>query len=346
MVEPETTQLQPQRYEHRTPTYEMTVAGKDITPHIDARLISLTLTEGRENTADQLDIELDDHDGLLNIPRQEAEIELMIGWLGDQLVDKGSFVVDEVEHTGAPDKVTIRARAADMAGEIRTRKEKSWRNTTLGAVIADLAKNSKLTHKVDATLAKTAIAHITQTNESDMHFLTRLARKYDAVATVKKKHLLFMPINGTQNSKGKKLPTVHITRADGDQHRWASSARDAFDGVKAYWSDSVNGKRKMVVAGKKTGNTKTLKETYASEKDALDAARAERQRLERGIATLELTLAMGRPEITAQSPITVSGWKDEMDGQDWLVKEVCHTLNDGSGWTTKVDMEIGTQTSA
>ncbi len=326
---------------HPAPTYALTVAGKDITPFVDARLISLTLTEGRENTADQLDLELSDHDGQLELPRKEAEIELSIGWVGQLLVDKGSFVVDEVEHTGAPDKVTIRARAADMGGEIRNRKEKSWRNTTLGALLADLAKRSKLTHKVDERLAKTAIAHITQTNESDMHFLTRLARKYDAVATVKKKHLLFMPINGTRNSKGERLPTIHITRRDGDQHRWSSSTRDAFDGVKAYWSDSVNGKRRLVVAGKKEGNTKTLKETYASEKDALDAAKAERQRIERGMATFELALAIGRPEVTAQTTITVTGFKQEIDGQDWLVKEVTHTLNEGSGWTTKAQMERG-----
>lgn len=34
---------------HQTPTYRLTVAGRDITPAIDARLISLTLTEGRAN---------------------------------------------------------------------------------------------------------------------------------------------------------------------------------------------------------------------------------------------------------------------------------------------------------
>lgn len=334
------------RREHLAPTYELKVAGKDITPKLAPRLMSLSLTEGRENTADQLDLELDDHDGLLEIPRKEAEIELRIGWQGQQLVDKGSFVVDEVEHSGTPDRITIRARAADMGGEIRTRKEKSWKNTTLGAVIADLAKNSQLTHKVDGTLAKVAIPHLTQTNESDMHFLTRLARKYDAVATVKKKHLLFMPINGSKNSKGEKLPTVHITRQDGDQHRWSSSARDAFDGVKAYWSDRVNGKRKAAVAGKKTGNVKSLKETYASEKDALDAARSEMQRLARGTATFELSLAVGSPEITAQSPIKVSGWKDDIDGEDWLVKEVSHSLNEGSGWTTKAQMERGGEANA
>lgn len=71
--------------------------------------------------------------------------------------------------------------------------------------------------------------------------------------------------------------------------------------------------------------------------------KAERQRIERGMATFELALAMGRPEITAQSPIKVSGWKEEIDGDDWLVKEVTHSLNDGSGWTSKAQMERGSR---
>lgn len=328
-------------YQHLAPTYRLVVQGQDISPKLQARLESLSLTEGRENQADQLDIVLLDHDGLVIIPSKEAEIELQIGWQGQPLIDKGSFVVDEVEHSGAPDKLTIRARAADMGGEIRTRKEKSWHNTTLGAVLAEVAKRSGLTHKIDQVLARIPIAHLDQTNESDMHLLTRLARSYDALATVKKKHLLFMPINGTKNSKGESLPLITITRADGDQHRWATSARDAFDGVRAYWSDSVNGKRKEVIAGKKTRNVKTLKETYASEPDALDAAKSEMQRLERGSATFSLSLAVGRPEITAQSPITVTGFKPEIDGQDWLVKEVTHRMDGGSGWTTQVQMERG-----
>lgn len=333
--------MQQQYYTHLAPDYRLVVDGKDISAKVQPRLISLTLTEGRENNADQLDLELDDSDGQLAIPRQEAVIELAIGWKGQQLVDKGSFVVDEAEHSGAPDRITIRARSADLGGEIRTRQEKSWHDTTLGAVLADIAKRNSLTHKVDQALAAIKVAHIDQTNESDMHFLTRLARQYDAVATVKKKHLLFLPINGTKTSKGESLPAVAITSADGDQHRWASSTRDAFEGVRAWWSDRVNGSRKSVIAGKKGANLKTLKETYPSKEDALEAAKAELQRLERGHATFELTLAMGRPEIAAQTPITVQGFKPEIDGQGWLVKEVTHTLNEGSGWTTKASMERG-----
>lgn len=207
--------------------------------------------------------------------------------------------------------------------------------------MAEIAKRSGLTHKVEQVLSRIPIAHLDQTNESDMHLLTRLARSYDAVATVKKKHLLFMPINGTKNSQGQGLPQITITRKDGDQHRWATSARDAFDGVRAWWSDSVNGKRKEVIAGKKTRNMKTLKETYASEQDALAAAKSEMQRLERGGATFNLSLAIGRPDITAQSPIRVVGFKPEIDGQDWLVKEVTHRMDGGSGWTSQVQMELG-----
>lgn len=330
-----------QQYTHLAPDYRLVVDGQDISLKVQPRLISLTLTEGRENNADQLDLELDDSDGKLALPRKEAVIELAIGWRGQQLVDKGSFVVDEVEHTGAPDRVTIRARSADLGGEIRTRKEKSWHDTTLGTLLGELAKRNSLTHKVDQALAAIKIAHIDQTNESDMHFLTRLARKYDAVATVKKKHLLFLPISNTKTSKGESLPTIEITRADGDNHRWASSTRDAFEGVRAWWSNRVNGSRKSVIAGKKGNNLKTLKETYASKEDALEAARAEMQRLERGYATFELTLAIGRPEVMPQSPIKVAGFKPEIDGEGWLVKEVVHTLDDGSGWTTKASMERG-----
>ena len=328
-------------YTHPAPDYTLVVDGRDITARVDPRLISLTLTEARGEEADQLELELSDHDGALAIPPKSAIIELAIGWAGQALVQKGAFVVDEVEHTGAPDKLSIKARSADMRKEMRVRTEVSWHDTTIGAIVNKIAGRHQLTPRVDGRLAGVQVEHIDQTHESDLHFLNRLARQHDAVATVKNKHLLFLPINGTKTSTGNELPTATITRADGDQHRYSSSTRDAFEGVKAYWSDRVNGRRKSVVAGKKDGSLKTLKETYASEQDALAAARAERQRLERGMATFELALAVGRPEITAQSPIKVTGWKEEIDGEDWLVKEVTHTLNESNGWTSKAQMERG-----
>lgn len=80
------------------PDYQLTVNGRDISRAIkaDARLISLTLTESRGDEADQLDIELDDSDGALDLPKKGAELALRLGWEGLGLVDKGTFEVDEV----------------------------------------------------------------------------------------------------------------------------------------------------------------------------------------------------------------------------------------------------------
>ncbi|QVM87412.1 hypothetical protein I0D68_20035 [Pseudomonas lalucatii] len=50
------------------PLCRVLVDGRDITASISARLVSLTLTDNRGLEADQLDIQLSDHDGLLAIP--------------------------------------------------------------------------------------------------------------------------------------------------------------------------------------------------------------------------------------------------------------------------------------
>jgi len=131
----------------------MVVDGRDITPTIDPRLISMTLTEARSGEADQLDIELSDHDGALAIPSKDALITLALGWKGQALVDKGSFVVDEVEHSGAPDRLSIKARSADMQRDMRKRVEKSWHDTTLGAVVGEIAAKHGLTPRIGAELA-------------------------------------------------------------------------------------------------------------------------------------------------------------------------------------------------
>lgn len=322
---------------YRAPAFRMTVDGRDITPAVDARLISLTLTETRGEEADQLDIELTDHDGSLAIPSKDALITLALGWRGQPLVDKGSFVVDEVEHTGSPDRLAIKARSADLQRDMRKRTEKSWHDTTLGAVVSEIAGRHGLTPRIGGALAGVKVDHIDQTHESDLHFLTRLARLHDATANVKAKHLVVLPINSSTTASGQALEAGAITRASGDQHRYHSADRNAYTGVRANWQDPQTAEKRSVLVGSEE-REKKLKDTYGSEADALAAARSERQRVERGKATFELTLAHGRPELMPQTPLTVSGFKPEIDGTPWRVVKVAHSLGD-AGLTTRLEAE-------
>ena len=334
----------------RSPSYRLVVDGKDITPTLNPRLISLKLDEARGDTADQLEITLSDHDGALQLPRKGVKIALQLGWAGSDLVDKGQYVVDEAEHSGAPDVLTIRAKAADMGKTLKARRDQSWHGQTLGDILRTIAARHGLSASIAPQLAGIAVAHIDQT-ESDMNFVTRLAKRHDAVATVKKGALIFLPINGSKTSQGKTLPAIAITRASGDSHRYAETDRDAYVGVKAFWHSTKQANRKSVVvpskskpkasdAGTVEHNYKSLSETYATEADALAAAKAEWQRIQRGMATFSLKLAVGVPQLTPQSPVTVQGFKQQIDGTQWLAVRVSHQL-DESGLTTEVECETG-----
>ncbi|GEN25408.1 phage late control protein [Halomonas cupida] len=330
--------LQQQGRPARVPSYDISLAGQRISPELGARLQSLRLTDNRGLEADQLDIVLEDHDGRLDLPTRGAELRLALGWKGDGLIDRGTYIVDEVEHSGAPDTLTIRARSADMRKDLPGKRSQSWDKITVRDIITTIAERHDLEPKVSEGLAGIRVRHIDQTDESDLHFLTRLAERYDAVATVKAGNLLFIAAGQATTAGGTEIPPIQLYRQVGDTHRYSVTDRDAYTGVKAFWNDTAGAERKIVIAGE-TENLKSLRPTYASENDALVAASAEWQRLQRGGAEFSLELAEGRPDLYPETPVWLIGWKPQIDATPWLITEVVHTLNE-SAYTTELTMEV------
>lgn len=74
----------------------------------------LTLRNNRGFKTDQLDIELHDSDRRLRLPRRGANVALSLAWKETGLINKGGFTVDEIEHSGCPERLTIRAGSADF----------------------------------------------------------------------------------------------------------------------------------------------------------------------------------------------------------------------------------------
>lgn len=305
---------------------------------IKDRLESLTLTDNRGLEADELELVLDDHDNALALPKRGAVIQLSLGWTDSALINKGTFIVDEVEHSGSPDKLSIKARSADFKDNIHAKKATSYHAKTLGEIVATIAKAHKLTPKVSKELASINIAHVDQTDESDLNLLSRLAKDYDAIVTVKSGHLMLFKAGQATTVSGKPIPPVTITREDGDQHRYTLVERESgYTGVKAYWNDKKGARRKEVLVGK-DDKLKVIRKTYRSETEAKHAAQAELKRSQRNAATFSLTLALGRPEIIPETPAKLNGWKAEIDTHSWLVIKATHSLS-GSGLTTGLEME-------
>ncbi|MEQ1975044.1 phage late control D family protein [Xenorhabdus sp. SGI240] len=346
-----------------SPVYVLSAGDSNINARIQDRLISLSLTDNRGFEADQLDIELDDSDGLLSLPPRGTELSLHLGWQGEALIHKGKFIVDEIEYSGPPDKVTVRARSADFRATLNISRELSYHQKTMGDIVQTIAARNNLQPEVDKTLAAIAIKHIDQTNESDGSFLTRLAKQEGAVAAVKNGYLLFMRQGQNQTVSGRPLPVVMITRQSGDGYRFSLADRSAYTGVSASWLNTREPQKKeqVIVRRKRRqsrqtaqpkkeekqgeylagseGNVLVLKHTYAYRSTAERAAKAEWEKIQRGVASFSIQLAKGRPELFPEMKVRVIGFKPQIDQADWTLVTVTHTLND-SGLTSSLELEV------
>jgi phage protein D len=320
------------------PAFRLTVDGNDLAQKFSPRLMSLELTDNRGIEADQLSITLSDHDGLLVIPPKGAILRLWLGWSDTGLVDKGTYTVDETEHSGAPDVLSIRARSADLRKGLKTKRERSWSNTTLGEVLGAIASGNGLKATIAEALGGLPILQLDQANESDANLISRLGEEFDAVATVKSGCLLCMPAGGGKTASGMALPHITLTRVDGDQHRYLQADRDSYDGVRAYYYDVNSAKKQEAIAGGGE-NLKDLRHTYSDQQSALRAARAEFNRLQRGSATLSYTLARGRPDLIPELTYTLQGVKAEIDEIIWYGGNVQHSLSADNGYTMSLDLE-------
>lgn len=320
--------------------FRLELDGKDLTDRVRPRLISLSLSEKRGDEADQLDVVLNDGDGKLAMPKKGAVLSLQLGWQGEALIDKGHFKVDEIEHSGTPDHITLRARSADFTAALRIRRERTWKNKTLGQILAEIAGPAGLQLRIDPALKAKSVAVLAQSRESDLALLKRLGARYDAVATIKAGRLLFNPKGKGSTASGAALPTFEIVRRDGDGHSYRSADREGYTGVTANWHDVHGATRHKVTAGKDT-NAKRIRKVFHSEAEAKAAADGEHSRLERQKHTLSFRLALGRPDLYPERKGRVKGIKNEIDAVTWLIAEARHELGDG-GLVTSIELEQAT----
>lgn len=320
------------------PIFRLSVDGADIAQLVSPRLISLELTDNRGIEADQLSISLSDHDGLLSIPPKGAVLRLWLGWSDTGLVDKGTYTVDELEHSGAPDLLAIRARSADLRKALKVKRERSWSDTTLGQVLTDVAQRNQLDLRIADDLKQLVIPQLDQANESDANLLTRLGEDFDAVATVKAGCLVCMPAGGGKSVSGLALPHITLVRADGDGHRYLLADRDSYDGVRAYYYDVNSAKKQEAITGS-GDNLKNLRHTYSDRQSALRATRSEWRRIQRGSATLSYSLARGRADLIPELTYSLHGVKPEIDAIIWYGGNIQHRLSADEGFVTSLELE-------
>jgi len=332
-----------------TPDFSISADGNDLTALIRDRLVRLTITDQSGNTSDSLKITLDDRDHAISLPRTGAELSVSLGYKESGLIDMGKWTVDETDLSGPPDTLAISAKAANMssrktkggkADTLRSNKTRAWDNIA----IADICKTIASEHGYQPRIADkyatgsppaigAPVTHLDQREESDLNFLTRLAKEYGAVCKPVRDYLLFVEKGTPVSVTGRVLDSIAITPKQVTNWRATLADRGKYLAAIAHYHDHATAKRIPVRAGKVSGVPVTsVPGTFADEQAARAAAEARLASLNRGTTTLYLTMP-GNALIASGTPLVLSGFRDGANGA-YHAKSVTHTLDAGGYKTT------------
>lgn len=311
---------------------------------LNQRLMHWSHTDTTGIKTDRLELTLN-IEGLEGLPGLNGKIGLRVGYKESGLVEKGQFVVTQRTPVLFPMRLMIVATAAPFSAAdttgYRQRRSASYGPTTLGALFRQLVSRHGYSPRVAPTLDGIAIAHIDQSNESDMAFITRLAERYSAVTKPINELYVLAEAGRAKSLSGQLLPdvTLSVTQDNrpGDQSfitaKFDEKSRAKYEGCRVTWWDAAACKQRVV----QVGNTpfKTLRQRCQNEDEARAVAEGELRRVGREDLTLQIDCP-GNPLLAAEGLLLLDEtWPSYMQGR-WSIKQVVHTGDPATGYRSSI----------
>lgn len=333
------------------PDFRIIANSEDATARIRERFSRITVSDECGFESDTVEIVMADHDPLqpIEMPETGAELEVFLGYDG-VLELMGLYVVDEIELSGWPASMTVRGKAAPFSTstegktDLQTQKSRSWpKGTKLGDLVATIASEHGMEPAVSQALQTIPLPHLDQTEESDMSFLVRIGKRYDAVSKPAGGKLVMSKRGEGKSITGEDLPRIQVHARDASRYCMTLARRESPGTVIAYYHATRSAKRIEVKIG--SGEpVRRLRHAYQDEEAAREAAQAEMDKRIRGEHKLTITLP-GNPLFAAESPITATGFRNDVDG-DWIVTRAVHNLTKGNGYLCDLECEKPNTTDA
>lgn len=227
----------------------LTFEGADISADINKHLLSLTYTDNEEDETDDLQISLDDREGVwlgswLNTPSASkgAEISAVIlqkNWESDgkdRVLDCGVFQVDTVDGSGPPAKVTIKAGSIPYTSTVRTQKKtKAWEKIKLSAIANEIAGTNGMKCMFESEFDP-LYNRQEQVQESDIVFLQRLCKA--AGVSLKVTAKIIVLFDAAEYEQKDAVRKIKRGEADISKYSFGTSFHDtAYSGCRVKYTD-------------------------------------------------------------------------------------------------------------
>jgi phage protein D len=319
------------------PSFKVLMGRLDITAKISDRLISLIVNDVAGVKSDTVQIVLDDRDNRIAEPPDGTLITVFMGYEGMPLLPMGVFVLDKVEYSIAPDKMTIHGKAANFGGSLKDQKTRNWDKKTVKEIVETIAKEHGLEPKVAKRFQHIKFEYLAQRAESDINLLSRVGAKLDAIVSVKQGALLFIGKGEGQSASGQSLPQTWVYKNQMlAGSRCSKNKASIYKSIKATWHDKKSGNKHTLIEGEGAPAFE-ITQQHTSEEAAKRAARAKLDEQARQGHSLSLNL-LGNPVLRAEGQLVAVGLRTGIPTL-WSIKSVSHRLG-GNGYTTQIEGEL------
>lgn len=327
----------------KTPRAEISVNGGPVASIFNERLISVTIVDKEGVTSDSISCELNDGNPFAAIPRKGDIITAKLGYLETGVLDFGQFTAEDPEVHCLPYKMSVNGKGANMREKLKQHGARHWDKKTVKDIVSDIAKDHGLTPKIDGSVGGYTYEWFGQEDEGDIHVVERLARRHNALFSVKNGNLIFAAKGSGQSSSGASLTPVIATRENivADTCKTTFAHRNSFEKVKAFAQNRKTATRDEVEEKSDDNGSAayTLSEPYADKDEAQRAAKAKAKELKSQTIRTSVTL-FGDPSIRAGAPLIYAGVRPELDGIPFIIETATHTLSK-DGYTTAVEAKLG-----
>lgn len=331
----------------RRAVMRVTYQGKDISKDLAAYLLSASYTDHAGGMADDLTIRLRDDEGLWRgdwLPQPTERVEAVLvatDWRGpkdNHELRLGSFEVDEVRFSGAPDVVEIKASSAfvtqALRQEVRTR---GWKSTSLKAVAGEIAKEAKISLDWQAPTACT-FERLDQRDESDLSFLDRLCRERSLALKV---HDAKLVVYSPKDQESRK-PAMTIERGVSTLSGYSLAYRTSgtYRACAVAWKDASKAEDQLHTFtpddAPAVGQTLNVQGRVESLAAAQERARAELREANQDALSGDIPL-MGDPRLAAGMVVRLKGF-GSFDTPNWFIEQCVHGLDASGGYRTDLSI--------
>lgn len=356
------------------------IGGHDATSAIEPSLLDFQFTDHAGGKADEIRLTLHDREGKWNGPWRPSKGTAVtaritaLDWEepGRHLtLPCGTFKVDEVEFSGPPDKVTLKAVTSALTSGLRDEaKTRAWENFSLQGLAGQIASENGLTLMYDGP--EHAFGRQDQREESDLGFVQRLAKErgmnckvhdgrlvlFDgagadarpAALTIAKRGGMYSPASysfkeSSSKTDYSKAEVAYTDPAAGTTHTAEVTVPDAARdgggsrsasaaGTALPASESESRAGGAGERGSEDAKTLQLNTRVESVAEAMRLGKSGLRDANKGKEKANLEI-MGNPAVVAGTVLALTGF-GTFDGR-WFVEKAEHKIG-GKGYTTAVEI--------